>query len=121
MFTLEQQKANRRLWVEALRSGKYEQGRHRLRDNENGFCCLGVACDVFGPDDWDGLKFLGEVSYLPPAVMEFFGISDRRAFYRHDLMKTTLADQNDKGKSFAEIADIIESEPLGLFVESIAP
>jgi hypothetical protein len=32
-------------WVEALRSGKYKQGRGFLQRN-NEFCCLGVLCEV---------------------------------------------------------------------------
>lgn len=32
-------------WVEALRSGKYQQGKGRL-NGEGKFCCLGVLCDV---------------------------------------------------------------------------
>ena len=38
-------------WVRALRSGKYEQATGALR-NEDGFCCLGVLCDVYDPDKW---------------------------------------------------------------------
>jgi len=35
----------KKLWIEALRSGKYEQGRGAL--NKDGkFCCLGVLCDL---------------------------------------------------------------------------
>lgn len=33
-------------WVEALRSGKYQQGAHRLRNQYDLFCCLGVLCDL---------------------------------------------------------------------------
>jgi len=39
-------------WVEALRSGEYEQGKGILcmDDEISGdwkYCCLGVACDIF--------------------------------------------------------------------------
>lgn len=37
-------------WANALRSGKYEQGRSQLQDGDS-FCCLGVACIVFIPKD----------------------------------------------------------------------
>lgn len=37
-------------WVQALRSGKYSQTKKVLND-QNGFCCLGVACDIFIPED----------------------------------------------------------------------
>lgn len=33
------------LWVNALRSGKYKQGKHKLRGDDS-FCCFGVLCDV---------------------------------------------------------------------------
>lgn len=33
-------------WVNALRSGEYQQTKGCLQDSE-GFCCLGVACDIF--------------------------------------------------------------------------
>jgi hypothetical protein len=32
-------------WVAALRSGEYQQTTGNLR-TENGFCCLGVLCDL---------------------------------------------------------------------------
>lgn len=32
-------------WVDALRSGKYEQTTGVLQDSK-GYCCLGVACKV---------------------------------------------------------------------------
>lgn len=35
-------------WLKALRSGKYKQGRGWLRDAEDGFCCLGVMCELAG-------------------------------------------------------------------------
>lgn len=34
------------LWVEALRSGKYKQGKLALK-TEDGYCCLGVLCDIY--------------------------------------------------------------------------
>ncbi|MFO0452755.1 MAG: hypothetical protein ACK52I_29555, partial [Pseudomonadota bacterium] len=42
-----------KLWVAALRSGKYKQGRHALhsiKDNNETFCCLGVLCDIYQQD-----------------------------------------------------------------------
>lgn len=33
------------LWLEALRSGKYEQGQQFLNRNDK-LCCLGVLCEV---------------------------------------------------------------------------
>jgi hypothetical protein len=48
--------ANIRAWVDALRSGRYEQGHGRLltvADDVKRFCCLGVACDISGLGHWD--------------------------------------------------------------------
>lgn len=38
-------------WLHALESGKYSQIKSALRTTE-GFCCLGVACDVVDPKGW---------------------------------------------------------------------
>jgi hypothetical protein len=35
----------KQLWLEALRSGEYEQGTVVLK-SKNAFCCLGVLCDI---------------------------------------------------------------------------
>jgi len=35
----------KQLWLEAL--PRYKQAKKALRDNEDGFCCLGVACDIY--------------------------------------------------------------------------
>lgn len=31
-------------WVAALRSGEYKQGKGRLKNINNEYCCLGVLC-----------------------------------------------------------------------------
>lgn len=35
-------------WVEALRSGKYQQGQGKLCTRDCKYCCLGVLCEVLG-------------------------------------------------------------------------
>ena len=35
-------------WVEALRSGRYKQGKGALCYNKDKYCCLGVLCEVAG-------------------------------------------------------------------------
>lgn len=42
---------NAKKWVTALKSGDYKQTKGTLRDGE-GFCCLGVACDLSGLGEW---------------------------------------------------------------------
>ena len=61
-YTKEEQAANRKKWVEALRSGKYSQASGILRndtDHATGrklrgfeYCCLGVACEISGLGVW---------------------------------------------------------------------
>jgi len=36
----------KQLWLEALRSGKYNQGKSLLRPTESSYCCLGVLCQI---------------------------------------------------------------------------
>jgi hypothetical protein len=127
--TLEQQKEYRRRWVEALRSGKYRQGVGSLRIRDT-FCCLGVACDVFKDElgfSWnmDGRRSaivgheLLETSVLLPRFMLHLGLSTCTGEFKTSSAPflLSLAKSNDDGKTFAEIADIIESEPEGLFEE----
>jgi hypothetical protein len=39
-------------WVEAMESGKYKQGKDKLK-TDNGMCCLGVLLDILFPNDWE--------------------------------------------------------------------
>lgn len=112
---------NAKLWVEALRSGKYRQVKGRLK-TVDGYCCLGVACEVaikagvpvsvgtFGLFP----AFDGETARLPRAVRDWLGLRDDYGTHGDDV--TSLTHENDHGKTFLEIADIIESEPEGLFL-----
>ena len=104
-------------WVEALRSGKYEQGKQALRAEGNKFCCLGVLCDVLEPNAWskNTIKGLNGWRVYSHGGDEF--CPARRA----DLSKKQLAyiklehrdmweliGRNDNGDTFAQIADYIE-------------
>ena len=97
-------------WLEALRSGKYKQGRGFLRIGEN-FCCLGVLHDVTG-GNWhtkDGIILTGSINqknshcgYLVGTFLQ--GLSKNIA--------RDLATLNDKGSTFSEIADYIEKNVI---------
>lgn len=117
----------RKLWVEALRSGEYKQGKKALSSN-GGYCCLGVACETYNkhntplPTVVDAAKrtcYDGEIFYLPTAVVSWLGMKSSDGAYLEggEDGVTSLADQNDKGKSFDEIADIIENNPKWLWKE----
>lgn len=118
--------------VRALRSGEYPQTRARLRTG-NGFCCLGVACDLYRKETargrWAGNSFEIERESkrlaLPTAVVEWLGVPDHmvripatideiaelvgRPISGHDVCQTTLAQLNDLGFTFDEIATVIET------------
>lgn len=118
-LTLEEMKTNRKLWVEALRSGKYRQTKDMLQDVDGGMCCLGVLSDVAGcawhrVEDRYCVVGAGTSDAAGLMAMEFVGLADDNGAYGDDGF--SLAGQNDGGKSFEDIADIIEAEPPGLFV-----
>jgi len=91
-------------WVEALRFGKYKQGRTLLHDyNNNSFCCLGVLCDLgYASPHNSGAEYIENDPDL--AKMCYLKTKDGEI----DILETTLAKENDNGKSFEEIANIIE-------------
>ena len=110
----------RKLWVEALRSGEYKQGKYNLHKKDE-FCCLGVLCELAVKEGVtnvtkSGVDFLyeGHSISLPNSVVSWSGLRDRCGqFGKTSLM--ALNDYMEKGRSFSEIADVIESEPEGLF------
>lgn len=114
---------NARKWVEALRSGEFEQARCVLREKDR-FCCLGVACELYrretGQGEWDDEShFLGDAHTLPYTVRDWLGLRSEVGGYSAVTPsgeKNLADDHNDKGETFAQIADLIESEPEGLFV-----
>lgn len=107
-----------KLWLAALRSGKYRQATDALRKTRKGhnsFCCLGVLCDLARKDggpNWviqpqndhnegDNATFLHCTGDLPENVREFMGITHGQ--------QEGLIDLNDQDKArFGTIADHIE-------------
>lgn len=110
---------NAKKWVAALRSGEYQQGRGSLRTPADRFCCLGVACDLYGHEHhiaWKGERFQHEEFHLPFDVQDWLGLNTVKGSYiAGNHQATNLANRNDNGANFQKIADIIESEPEGLF------
>ena len=105
-------------WVAALRSGEYKQGRGQLRNTDDEYCCLGVLCDLAvkaGVTEW--VFSLESTSYgcgayeatvvPPPEVRKW----DEHPGLSYRFSGKSLIVQNDfAGKSFLEIADLIEAE-----------
>jgi len=112
-------------WITALRSGEYAQGTGTLKSDQ-GFCCLGVLCDLYAKEagtEWktkyirDGRPlpyyFLdGASAILPESVKEWAGLDIQNPVVK--LTKTyeefSLSKFNDLGFKFEEIAQMIEEE-----------
>lgn len=109
-------RTNLDLWVAALRSGKYPQGKGKLRTKE-GFCCLGVGCEVAGiPSE---IRFgnwrygaRGSALVAPDEFCEWLGVNpyyfETGGSFEADGRWDSLAKRNDEGATFEEIADLIE-------------
>jgi hypothetical protein len=115
----------RKMWIEALRSGEYEQGRDHLRDPDGGYCCLGVLCHLVGIMDERGNATIGtdnldeDLQYqdsvscnvlCPLPLAKHVGIIGTSGDHRGGhFTAPTLARMNDDGKTFNQIADALES------------
>jgi hypothetical protein len=117
-------KAVKKKWVEALRSGKYQQGRHALAFGGK-YCCLGVLCEVAiesGLELPSGHSNRGRtygeernISTLPEEVSTWAFLKGSPAVGGQAMVSTPaggfqyLTILNDRGVSFDEIADMIEA------------
>lgn len=112
-------------WLDALESGDYSQTRNVLQDRR-GYCCLGVACDLFAkkfPDKISVVHQSGTVFYgggntsLPESVREWLGLKDIAGTYFYEGEEQALATDNDSGLPFKDIAAIIKKQPSHLFTD----
>jgi hypothetical protein len=99
-------------WTAALTSGKFKQTTDQLKAVSNGkssHCCLGVLCELYikevaptirwSNEGGDVRSFKGREDMPPSEVLEWAGLSKTDA--------GVLANLNDNGKTFAEIATVI--------------
>jgi len=122
-------------WIDALRSGKYDQGSEKLRSVQ-GYCCLGVLCDLYSQEqdsEWefrgiaetnlqpqDYWYFDGESEFLPESVKEWAGLPAKNPSVRVDVTddeddddwfyNEDIADLNDSGYTFNELSKLIEQQ-----------
>lgn len=113
-------------WVSALRSGNYAQGKGQLRRRNSfahttEFCCLGVVCEIAKAEGITELADFRGGGIFPYAGSNY---PDARYGVPLNVMAwmelpgspggpvmddyAMLANMNDHGKTFAEIADYIE-------------
>jgi hypothetical protein len=105
-------KENIQKWVDTLRSDEFKQTKDALK-NEDGYCCLGVACEVYGKENNVTFNerdyFLGVNDVLPSSVQEWFDLPCGNPYFGGERATT----HNDEHRrTFAEIADLIEAEYL---------
>ena len=122
---------NQKQWLRALRSGCYKQTQKTLGLLEAGpgFCCLGVACLLFGEPSRMGWTFDGkffvrtdtdvwDTSVLPREIAKDLALFSPAGDPSKNAPVGTqpLFVLNDREKlSFAQIADIIEAHPEHYF------
>lgn len=114
-----------KIWVDALRSGEYTQGKQALKFTKGGkwyHCCLGVLCELYDQNHEEKLEqttdiyaektivyFNGEHEILPQIVADWAGLGSRKGIH-----VVSLVDLNDNGYSFKEISDVIEQNVKNL-------
>ena len=113
----------KKLWVTALRSGRWVKHMGSLRSADNHRCCLGVLCEVFVDDTsrggWNGKIFIDGIDNasgsLPVGVLKWSGLNDEEGDevqINGEICK--LAKHNDDRRPrsipFTEIADAIEEQ-----------
>ena len=102
-------------WMLALKSNKYKQGKKYLHRDDT-YCALGVLCDLSKEGEWvkdsisDGVYSYkvdkhNPVTFPPDEVMTWSGMRKEDA----DLLTAFVSQLNDKGKTFAEIAEALEA------------
>jgi len=105
-------------WVKALRSGEYKQGCDYLKQEGlvYRYCCIGVLVDIGLEGEWREVLSSGKYKFYPAGENK-----DGTTFYEFingqkylDKLSITmgqqkaLADMNDNGTPFCQIADWIE-------------
>ncbi len=124
-------------WVDALRSGSYDQDKNLLATSD-GYCCLGVLCEIAVQDGVvfkeNGIYTSAEDHYdysfeeLPEAVQHWAGLSEmdysenpltdvEYTYTNSDIAIKRPADRknahlselnDDMGYNFDQIADVID-------------
>lgn len=117
------------LWLAALRSGEYLQGKdslHSINDDlKDAYCCLGVLCEVavnegiipepenaFGDTDLMSRHYDGKWDIPSSKVVEWAGLEeDNPTVNDEEGLTLRLSELNDEyGYNFEQIARVIEEQ-----------
>lgn len=136
--SLKEYARRRKLWLDALESGRFKQttGTLTLLDGiKKSHCCLGVACVVAAKDIKIVKKTCGqwvdydeEGSTMPSSVMDYFGFRTNDGTFSKAIKVPVntahivaneaygLVELNDTRKmSFKQIAEIVKKNPAKLW------
>jgi hypothetical protein len=107
------------LWLTALLSGEYVQGKEKLRTRDDKFCCLGVLCDVLPEEgEWKAEEY-GNWAFvtkaeehaelkLPESLVKKLGFASPFSVSGVGQLQGYYAKRNDQGSSFETIAELID-------------
>lgn len=107
-------------WINALRSGKYKQTTGSLQ-NEDGFCCLGVLCDLYSQQSGEWIKNKEKITFsdgemeredIPPTkVAEWAGLEESDPFIMVNGEAKAITYLNDEAHlSFDELSLLIKEQ-----------
>ena len=114
-------------WIDALRSGEYTQAQSKLYSGD-GFCCLGVLCDIYAKevgdiawvkkdpsktvdvDKWDYWYFDDQSEVLPECVSKWAELDENDPLVTKNFVLTTLSSLNDKRVEFKDLSKVIEEQ-----------
>lgn len=99
-------KAVKKRWIKALRSGDYEQGKGVLHRSDGAMCCLGVLYDIEFDGDWelDSLELVWTVDGRRATMSQEF--KDKMGIKVSE--EECLIQMNDNNSTFGRIANHIE-------------
>ncbi len=122
-------------WVAAIRSGKYKQGKRRLKKinhltGDLEYCCLGILCEIHAEETGidfhlsnGNFMYYNHGTFLPEIVIDWAGLPkenhnidieglspDTLVVVERDGRQTNLAYLNDNVLDFEGIAGIIEEQ-----------
>lgn len=102
-------------WLNALRSGKYQQGQDKLHQERNGqhyYCCLGVLqMEVLGcTSPTPNKEEVCSIGVLREKGITFYDQGEIAGDPFLESLGESASDANDHGRTFTEIADALEQE-----------
>ena len=104
---------DKKMWIEALKSGTYQKGKHRLNHN-NEYCCLGVLCELEGLKkvQYNDTFYYGEDGCLSvlPSDSKYFNLLLRSGEFKGFKINNcgSLAQLNDCTQTFSSIIKVIK-------------